>query len=90
MKKWIKITCPCSRDHLKSFDGDTKYVTHECGKQLGFIPEDASDGKFANFCLDCKRVVETVVEGDLITITAWEKGKRIETTSKKSVVAYEL
>lgn len=85
--KYIKITCPCKREHLKTYDADKKYLEEECSTQMGFIGED-NRGTLAYYCTYCKRVLDVTVEEDIISINVWEKGEKIQTTSK-TVVIYD-
>ena len=85
MSAWIKIACPCNREHCRTaLDGVSVYIEEECGKLLGFVAEDSAIAtKVAFFCTECKRIVLAEVvhglESTEIEVTTYQKGQQLKT-----------
>lgn len=83
--RFVKIMCPCKREHYKRVQDNKTIRVEDCEHTLMFVDLD-SDTHVRRLCKECKNLLDVVVEDEIIKIKTLPYGEHVETTEATVVI----
>lgn len=75
--RFVKVMCPCKREHYKRVEENTTIRVDECEHILTWVDLD-SDTHIRTLCRECKVILDIQVDDNTIHIKSMPYGDRVE------------